>query len=376
MSRRGERGFSLIEMTVAMGLGAAAVAGISLIVLAQSNIFIVQQQRRDLEAVGRHALNDIARSVRMAGYGIAPSAAFDFDRFACTTPGDGSTCNGGSRDRSDAPDELVVAFRDPVFSRRVTAKTGSGPYTLTIATALTARLEAGRLVLLVCDGADPVSYGAINTSVDPGSTSVQVRTVAAADGPFPTAAPADACFAASTMMLVERIRYFIADDVGLPSLFKDRGRGTNELIARGIEDLQFTFTIGAPPAGSPFAATVAPFSCSGTPQWTYGDCATASGTPNPSATAPDWQNANYDSANRYTGHPANIRRVQIELVALATRDSPERAGDGAPILGNRPARARDKRHRTVFSVGEPTPNLLTRGYFLPPILADTNVGGG
>jgi len=84
------------------------VAGISQVLIKQSQASSVQAGQRDLEESGRLALIELGRAIRLAGYGIDPTAAFDFGRFACTTPGTASTCNGGGRDRTDAPDELVV----------------------------------------------------------------------------------------------------------------------------------------------------------------------------------------------------------------------------------------------------------------------------
>jgi type IV pilus assembly protein PilW len=373
------RGFTLIEIIISMGLLAFVMAGICAILIKQTQLSAGQQLQRDLEESGRLALLDIGRAVRQAGYGITPIAAFDFDRFACTTPGTSSTCNNGGRDRLDNPDELVVAWRDPSFSRAITAKTGTGPYTLTLGTALSATLKSGRIVQLLCSGVEPSAYVALTADANSGATTVSVRVLTNADGYFPQAAPTDGCFASATMFLVERVRYYVANDpTGVPCLYRDRGRGTQELLYRGIEDLQLTYDIGQPPAGSNFApggsSPATPPGCSN--GWTFGSCAAVVGTPLETATAPDWRNDGYDSANRYTGHPANIRNVNIFIVARATRQSPDRSGDGVPALANRAARNADTFHRTVLSVSEQTQNLLSRAHFLPPVFTNGNVGGG
>jgi len=83
-----------------------------------------------------------------------------------------------------------------------------------------------------------------------------------ADGYFPQTQPTASCFGFAGVMLIERVRYFVANDTdGVPSLYRDRGRGANEIVNRGIEDLQITYDIGQPPAGSPFSATVGPAGC-------------------------------------------------------------------------------------------------------------------
>jgi len=130
------RGFTLVALMMALGITSVVVAGISIILLKQSQASVKQNQQRTLEETGRQALLEIGFAIRLAGAGIAPTAAFDFDRYACTSPGDAAPgCNNnpgterapltvtpaspGLRDKTDGPDELVVSYRDPVFSRTV-----------------------------------------------------------------------------------------------------------------------------------------------------------------------------------------------------------------------------------------------------------------
>jgi type IV pilus assembly protein PilW len=386
-------GFTLIEVMISVLILAFVVAGISFVLIKQTQASAKQTLERDLEESGRLALLEIGRAVRLAGYGIAPIAAFDFDSYGCTSPGAATpNCNpatvGGittryKRDRDDGPDELVISYRDPMFFRPITAKAGAGPYSITISPALTQDLPAGRIVQLLCPGAEPSSYLVLQNAAAAGTTTLTLRVIATAfpaDGYYPTAAPVDTCFATASLMLVERVRYYIADDAdGVPSLFKERGRGAAELLFRGIEDLQITYDIGQPPAGSAFAAGGAspaanPVGCGG--GWTYGVCGAAA-TPPEAATPPVWRDDPYDSANRYTGHPANIRGVTINIVARSTQLSPDKTtGDTIPAIANRPARAADGYRRAIFTITEQPENLLTRAHFLPLVFTDSNVGGG
>ena len=378
------RGFTLIEVLLSVAILGFVISGISMVLIKQSQASAVQIGQRDLEESGRLALLELGHAVRDAGYGITPIAAFDFDRFACTTPGTASTCPNGGRDRTDGPDELVVAWRDPSFTRTLTAKTGTGPYNLTLNNALTLPLKTGRIVQLLCTGAEPSAYVAVNTDAAAGDTTLSVRTLTNADGYFPAAAPTDACFAAAAMFLVERVRYYVANDnTGVPSLWRDRGRG-QELLFRGIEDVQLRYDIGQPPLGSAFApggaTAVAPPGCTaaGNPTWSFGSCPDSTGTPTYTAFTPNWwRNDPYDSLNRYAGHPANIRTVAIAVVARATRASADGSGDAIPALFNRPGRGRDTFHRSVVTLSEKPLNLLSRAYMLPPISpGSNNLGGG
>jgi prepilin-type N-terminal cleavage/methylation domain-containing protein len=376
-----KRGFTLVELMTALVIMAFVVAGISQVLIKQSQASNAQSLERDLEESGRLALLEISRSVRLAGYGITPLAAFDFDRYACATPGTATTCNGGTnkRDRADGPDELVVSYRDPSFSRTITSVVGSQ---IGFTTPLSAALPAGTVIALVGSGT-LVTYLSLSAAAAAGATQVSWQTLPtsppSAGYYAPSTAPSGA-FVGASLTLVTRVRYFVANDPtdGVPSLYKDRGRG-NELLYRGIEDVQYTFDIGQPPVGSPNAGITPPTSCSGTGGWTFGNCAGVVSQPSETATAPDWQNDAYDSVNRYTSNPANIRNVSITIVARSTRASPDGAGDPVPVVGNRPARVADKFKRTVLQMSEEPSNLLTRQFFRPIILAsptDQSVGGG
>jgi prepilin-type N-terminal cleavage/methylation domain-containing protein len=381
MSRRG---FSLVELLVALGITSVVVAAISMVLVKQSRASVKLNQQRTLEESGRQALLDIAYTVRMAGSGIEPTAAFDFGHYACTSPTDASTCNNnrgldgtpaspGPRDRTDGPDELVVSYRDPVFYRNVTALSpigASGPYTVTLDAPLTTSIKRGRIAMIACSGADPVAYLVFAANAAAGTSTVTLDKVGDADGYYPTTGATENCFTKGAFALVERVRYFVANDVDkVPSLFRDRGRtGDPQVLYRGIEDLQLAYRIGAPPAGSTAGAS-APVPCTdparGADGWIFGICNQGSPAGNP----PDWMNDGYDTPRRYTGHPANIRSVQINVLARATQDSPDAAGDRAPALANHatpPADAPGKKYiRSVLSITEQTPNLLARTRLMP-----------
>src|SRR3954463_14357831 len=295
------RGFSLLELVIAVGITSVVVAGISVILVKQSQASVKQTQQRSMEETGRQALLELAYAVRMAGAGIAPTAAFDFDHYACNTPGTASTCNNnpgierapltptpaapGLRDKNNGPDELVVSYRDPVFVRQVTGIAGVGPYTVTFKAtdALKTPIRQGRIAMLLCSGADPVSYVKLSADAPAGALSVTLNAVEDADGNYPKTPPTDNCFAKSSMVLVERVRYYVANDFdGVPALFRDRGRaGDPHVLLRGIEDLQLTYTIGPAPADSGLTGNAG---CGD--GWTYGSC--NQGIPMAAGPDPDW----------------------------------------------------------------------------------------
>jgi prepilin-type N-terminal cleavage/methylation domain-containing protein len=398
---KNRRGFTLLEMMIAMVIMVFVVAGISQVLIKQSQASSSQSLQRDLEENGRLALLEIARNVRLAGYGITPLAAFDFARYGCTTADDPTTCNcvtanpasatcvsNSRRDRVDGPDELVLSYRDPSFSRTVVSVTAGSPSTVKLSAALKSALSAGTIVELITNSGAAVDYLALNSAAAVGATTLSLRTLTSKDGYYTPSVgmPDTTTYAGAAATLVTRVRYFVANDTdGVPALWKERGNG-NELLYRGIEDLQLAYDIGRPPTGSvnasvtqPAATTCATSLTSGTLGWTFGACADGYSQPLASAIAPDWQNDAYDSVNRYSAHPVNIRNVTITVVARSTRASPDKAGDPAPAVGDRPARVADTYKRTILQLAEQPQNLLARQFFMPVVFtsgSEKSVGGG
>ena len=81
------RGFTLLEMLIAMGVTSIVIAVISIVLVKQSQASVKQTQQRSLEETGRQALLEIAYAVRMAGSargviylnGMTPATLTAFD---------------------------------------------------------------------------------------------------------------------------------------------------------------------------------------------------------------------------------------------------------------------------------------------------------
>lgn len=78
--QRGQGGFSLIELMIAMLIGLILIAGTFTIFISNSESFRLQRALSDSQESGRFALDFIARDVRRAGIG-------------CAVPDDGLECN-------------------------------------------------------------------------------------------------------------------------------------------------------------------------------------------------------------------------------------------------------------------------------------------
>ena len=111
------RGFSLIEMFVSMAILAAVVAGISGILIKQSQASVVQAAQRDLEASGRLALPELGPGGALSRERHRSDRGVRLRPVRVRHSGHAGVLQRLGRDRSNAPDELVVAWRDPSFAR-------------------------------------------------------------------------------------------------------------------------------------------------------------------------------------------------------------------------------------------------------------------
>ncbi|MBW2058346.1 MAG: prepilin-type N-terminal cleavage/methylation domain-containing protein [Deltaproteobacteria bacterium] len=68
--RDGEKGLSLIELMVALVIGAIVIAGVYRTFMAQQRTFVVQEQISEAQQSARAIMDIIARDIRMAGFGM------------------------------------------------------------------------------------------------------------------------------------------------------------------------------------------------------------------------------------------------------------------------------------------------------------------
>jgi prepilin-type N-terminal cleavage/methylation domain-containing protein len=298
------RGFSLVELLVALLVSAVVVAGAVALMLASQSNFRTTASSRALQETARVALGQVVNSLRGAGYGVDPMLAFDLGPMANVrvdrafnggtfsskaAPNAGGACAGLCRDSTTAPDEIVFFSRDPLFGPHpLTAAVTSGSTSLTVAAGMGGptppqsllSLQRGQILQLVCyTGNMTWAYVEVSDKVqDNGNGTVRIPIAAAATAKFATqnAWLDDPCFGtvatiaggvppqaslqtAVEVFKVDRYRYFIQtyDSAGIvqpwgtagarPYLMLDQGLrdgGGNALVspvAPNVEDLQFAY---------------------------------------------------------------------------------------------------------------------------------------
>lgn len=296
MRVRRPHGFSLIEVLVSLGIGLLAI-GAALAILGAQNSSLSQQLGTGSALYqGQAAMDALERAVRIAGTGIDPQMAFDFDFYGCTLPGgalsmnESANCAAHKRDSIDAADELVLAYRDPAYSVAANADTRSGctagnastyigkvwgvvaadPSSVTLVLKPGDRIYRGQVLLLACNDGLSYTYATVNNKlVSVSSTASSCASVVL--GLYPVIAHdpynqpdflSTSCFSAGTARAyaVRRERYFIYRDLGSasprPYLMLDQGLDLDDdgrltdldlrPVASDIEDLQVSYATEQP----------------------------------------------------------------------------------------------------------------------------------
>jgi type II secretory pathway pseudopilin PulG len=290
MIRRESRGFTLLEILISASITLVAVAAAMGVLTTQNRTFTRQNDQGQAVAQSELATDAIERAIRLAGTGIDPQMAFDFDSYRCVLPGGGlnmtesTNCSNGVRDAVDAADELVVSYRDPAYVTNGTPGYTGCPTTWTgfigriwgvrsaTASSVTLAMKPGDTIYrgqalqIACD--DGITY--LYATVSSGKTSVAasgsactdktLNLYAAQNEPFNRPANlAAACFNSGTARAyaVKRQRFFIHRETTGPIphgyLMLDQGLDLDDdgqltdldllPIAADIEDLQVAYAL-------------------------------------------------------------------------------------------------------------------------------------
>lgn len=425
------RGFSLVEMLVSLVISAIVIAGAIGLMVSTQHHFQSTSSDRYLQETARLALGHITNNLRMAGFGVDPSLAFDLgpmtavrmDRaylgqtFSTTSSptGAGGACAGLCRDSTSRPDEIVFFARDPAF----------GPHPLTVAatdssTSLTiagqnVSLQPGQILQVACyTGAMTWAYVQVSGAPLPngnGTVTVPIYSAAGANAfPRQNGWLADACYGTVATMIgnavdtaslasaaevfkVDMFHYFVQSYDGSgsvqawgaantrPYLMLDQGLkdGSGAPIVSplvpDVEDLQLAYIFPSDPATPLVGATAG----AGLTNDDSGiNLAPASG-------GPAYSDAS-SAVTRQNHHPGNIGGVRVTLVVRSsTADVTLPGNTTVPAAGNRGATAGPAGYlRLLVDTTVAVPNLSMAAPYYPtygtfPAASGSrqlNVGGG
>lgn len=348
-SLRSPRGFSMVELVVAMGVTVFVLAAAVAAANAQQRAFHDGQRSRVPQDSARTASIFIQQKLPLAGYGMDPSLAIDFSYYGCATQA------GCMRDSTAGPDELVFYARNPnywvpedsltgPYQGRVWSLTSinAGDTTATISARNGDSFLPKQIMQVVCPGTLKYAYFTVSaaaTATADGDLPLTLSPVVAAN-PFRRQDVArTGGMAGCRVFEIDTYRFYvkpIAQGGGryVPYLALDRG--TDEvLIAEGIEDLQVAYTLASPALGRAGASAGTPISFSTalpdqspsvTPaanliaRTNFPGAAPVSGQ---TLYAPSsYFGYGFSDARRQNSHQANIRSIQIALVARSPDPDP------------------------------------------------------
>lgn len=387
------RGFSLLELLVGTATTTIILAAVAVSFVGIQGSYQTESRIKVAVEGLRTATNFIEQRLRMAGYGIDPRFAFDFD--AAVIPGQAKsnhTLVFAQGMPKSVTDDLAFRYRDAAYLRRGRYM-GSGGVELEAGSFGVDLLKGQRLIVSCNNGKKylvlKVSAGGVPRNAG-GSANFTVDTK------LSSANPDDACLRktgaldAPYIMLLHEVRLRIVDLGGRPFLVAFQGLDELDLdtavpLAADVESFQVAYIMNRPPLSGPNAALDPVDVSSPAPNWVLGDVNSADKDrfPDPrDPLKPEPQYSDpYDAAIRYSRHPANIRGVRVSLSLRSA--SPEANGRRAFARGDledsgesAPA---DGFYRTNMTTTVRVPNLLSRSGFNPPVGEETpgsNVWGG
>ncbi|MBU8894408.1 PilW family protein [Corallococcus sp. M34] len=371
--RRASRrtGFTLVEILVGITVSSLVLLAVAATVIAVNNTFNGHSVSKQAVENGRVAMDYVERTVRLAGYGLDPSLAFDFT--TATIPGStkdnySETLAGPSAWGTFITDDLAFRYRDPAYLRRGRLGGGGPPFTLTLdaATHFDESLRAGQALMLACPGGAMNFLGRLDADV--AATANTATLTAAIAGQAPPACLGAAGGDAPFVMLVHERRLRVLPFGGRPYLVVQHGwqaDADSDPLAVDVENFQVSYIMNRPPSDSTCCAAQAPSDGNG--NWVFGDTTGADALPRPGDAAPTYDTP-YDSATRFNGNPANIRAVRVGITVRSSRLMPTRALSAARLLGNSPAPgAPDAYFRTTLESSVRVPNMTSRAFFIPAL---------
>jgi hypothetical protein len=369
-----ERGLTLLELVISMGMTAIIVAAAVTLFLNMHRGYNAGAGDRALQETGQTALVTVGnRVIRKAGYGIDPAYALDFGNLARVqqqaltanqklSAFQTYACAADVRCRDQVggatgSDELVLYARNPMFSRPVIAADAAA---VQLRGDLTRPILPGQVLQVMClSGSRARAYvtasAAVAAATPPNPAAVVsvplqpgVLTAGRSTFPFQNDQLADACFSDGNAVVaqVDRFRFFVSwyDDAGAvvapqtagarPYLMLDQGlvdaRGQPVLtpVAENVEDLQLTYFF------APAAANGGVRPSGATPGTSIADevGSLAVGPAVTVAVDPPLLDDPLDAASRTTGHPNNVLAVRVSVVVRSPEPDLALASDAERLL--------------------------------------------
>lgn len=339
--RSARAGFTLIELIISMTIVLLAMGLAGAGFIAQNTALQTSDLHRVANSTSRDAMMVVEKTLRHGGWGVDPRLAIDL------------TSTFASVDRTNAPDQLTILSRNPMYQWQPvcaagpggcftgnawaldsSSNLGAGQLRVTLAAGQV--FELGRLVQVQClGGLEPVILTVTARQATAGLQTVTFNTVSAF--PYNDTGSLRPCHseAGAAVFLIDRTRFFVQNyTVGAvttpwlmmdPTIDADNNAALSSAgdlipIAANIEDFQVAYVL---PVGG-----TAPDLPLGSGDFILGNASGIAELPVPPALAtstPLYTTLPGHSSRRTTAS-ANVRGVRVSIITRARREDASRPG--------------------------------------------------
>jgi type IV pilus assembly protein PilW len=262
--RRIARGFSLVEMMVAITIGLIILAAVSAVFVSSKRSYSTQDRLARLQENARFAIQFLTRDIRMAGYSgcakditnvnntLNNSASFVYsaqipiegiENAASTWSPSGSSSSGLTNMKSNT-DAIAIRLADTSQIEQVTQVMQSETDVINVASA--ANLPTDSIVMVSdCSNADVFQV------TSNASSALAHATGGASPGNSTQTLSKLYDTAAQVMNFHTRVYYVQNRSDGTPALYMQDNGGTSQELVEGVESLQITYGVDTDADGVP-----------------------------------------------------------------------------------------------------------------------------
>ena len=172
-----ERGFTLVELLIAMTIGLIILAALSSTFLMQRKIYDVQEQVVEMVQTARAAMDMMTREIRMAGYDPAGATfdgiTYDADQLQIETNINGDENILNDDGTYDTNEHIVYKYydKDSSYPYQIKRKTGNGNFV-----SFAENIKSFTFDYLEADGVTKVTTTADNDKIRQIKITITVRS--------------------------------------------------------------------------------------------------------------------------------------------------------------------------------------------------------
>lgn len=252
-----QKGFTLLELLIAMAITVFVMAAGYSFFTNSFNFSIVHGRNTEMQRETRSAMDILSREVRTAGFGVLDPLTTGANHASVSGLSTITPANNVDPDPSGTANKLDRITLWGAYQQVGMLTCQTPPCTEPVAAS-----GATRIWVTPLAGTNPANPTIVNRIIT--LDGFYTGTVTAVGGPNANgaysldlnSALAKSFSSSNSVILLEQITYQVQLNGSEPALYRTVNGGTAQLIASGVEDLQFAYlmndgTVSNSPAGSP-----------------------------------------------------------------------------------------------------------------------------